>query len=102
MAQWHQNVIKTITRDGQIVTPLGRVRRLEKALTGDPYLVSEAARQGCNAPVPPFDSDVMQVVSADIRGPLGNPVQDRHMGTTVPDPTLVRAAKGTWRLPQTS
>src|SRR3546814_16328974 len=73
MAQWHQNVIKTITRDGQIVSPLGRVRRLENALTGDPYLVSEAARPGCTPPVQAFASDVVQVGGGGTARPFGTP-----------------------------
>src|SRR3546814_4969491 len=79
MAQGHKRVITTLTHDGQIVSPLGRVRRLENALTGDPYLVAEAARQGCNAPVQSFASDIMQTVAADISGGFGNPVPGVQM-----------------------
>ena len=97
MAQWHQDVIKTITREGQIVSPLGRVRRLENALTGDPYLVGEAARQGCNAPVQSFASDVMQVVAADIGGPFGDPVPDVQMISTVHDSIVVQVPADDWK-----
>src|SRR3546814_19026414 len=99
MAQWHQRVITTLTHDGQIVSPLGRVRRLENALTGDPYLVSEAARQGCNAPVQSFASDVMQVVAADIGGPFGNPVPDVQMVSTVHASLVVQVPRAAWTHP---
>src|SRR3546814_14117526 len=50
LAQWHQRVITTLTHDGQIVHPLGRVRRLEKAAPGAPYRVADDSRPGRNAP----------------------------------------------------
>lgn len=97
MAQWHQRVIHTLTRDGQIVSPLGRVRRLENALTGDPYLVSEAARQGCNAPVQSFASDVMQIVAAGIGGGFGKPVPGVQMVSTVHDSIVVQVPADDWK-----
>lgn len=99
MAQWHQRVIHTLTRDGQIVSPLGRVRRLENALTGDPYLVAEAARQGCNAPVQSFASDVMQTVAAGISGGFGHPVPDVQMVSTVHDSLVAQVPADDWKTP---
>lgn len=97
MAQWHQRVITTLTHEGQIVSPLGRVRRLEDALTGDPYLVAAAARQGCNAPVQSFASDVMQIVAADIGGQFGNPVPGVEMVSTVHDSIVVQVPADDWK-----
>lgn len=97
MAQWHQRVITTLTHEGQIVSPLGRVRRLENALTGDPYLVAEAARQGCNAPVQSFASDIMQTVAADISGGFGDPVPGVQMVSTVHDSIVLQVPADDWK-----
>lgn len=97
MAQWHQQIINTVTHDGQVVSPLGRVRRVPNALTGDPYLVSEAARQACNAPVQSFASDIMQMVAADISGVYGNPVPDVQMVSTVHDSIVLQVPADDWK-----
>lgn len=97
MAQWHQAIINTVTHDGQVVSPLGRVRRVPNALTGDPYLVSEAARQACNAPVQSFASDIMQTVAADISGVFGNPVPDVQMVSTVHDSIVLQVPADDWK-----
>jgi DNA polymerase I-like protein with 3'-5' exonuclease and polymerase domains len=97
MEQWHQSIVNTVTHDGQVVSPLGRVRRVPNALTGDPYLVSEAARQACNAPVQSFASDIMQVVAADISGVFGNPVPDVQMVSTVHDSIVLQVPADNWK-----
>lgn len=97
MAQWHQKIVNTVTHDGQVVSPLGRVRRTPNALTGDPYLVSEAARQACNAPVQSFASDIMQMVAADISGVYGNPVPDVQMVSTVHDSIVLQVPADDWK-----
>lgn len=97
MSQWHQKIINTVVHDGQVVSPLGRVRRVPNALTGDPYLVSEAARQACNAPVQSFASDIMQMVAADISGVYGNPVPDVQMVSTVHDSIVLQVPADDWK-----
>ena len=99
MSQWHQQIINTVVREGQVVSPLGRVRRTPNAMTGDPYLVSEAARQACNAPVQSFASDIMQMVAADISGVFGNPVPDVQMVSTVHDSIVLQIPADNWKRP---
>lgn len=65
---WHQSSIGKIHRDGQITSPLGRVRRLPGVWDANPKMVSYAERAGINAPVQGMASDFMQTAAASIQG----------------------------------
>ena len=88
IAQWHQDSIAKVRRDGQVKSPIGRVRRLGSAWhrTDD----HEAERRAINSPVQGFASDIMQIASALISGDLGHPgVPGAEIVATVHDSILI-------------
>lgn len=97
MAAWHSRTGQFVRRYGYVTSPLGRVRRLPDALTGDPYLVGQAERQAMNSPVQSFASDLMQMVAADIGGQFGNPVPDVRIVGTVHDSLVLEVPEGDWK-----
>lgn len=61
MAEWHAVQRKTVTDQGYVVSPLGRVRRPAKAWADDRYERGEAERQAINSPVQGMASDIMML-----------------------------------------
>jgi DNA polymerase-1 len=70
LREWHQKMIALAHRDGQVVSPLGRVRRLPGIYDANDRVVSSAERIAINSPVQGFASDMMQIALASIQGVL--------------------------------
>ena len=68
MDDWHARTKRIAQRDGQIVSPLGRVRRLPNIWSSNPRLESEAQRQAINSPVQGMASDLLQLAGASMQG----------------------------------
>jgi len=69
--EWHERSKMNAHRDGYVVSPLGRVRRLhDRIWDGNDKLVSFAERQAINSPVQSFASDLLQMAMASIQGLL--------------------------------
>lgn len=98
MEQWHLAVAQRVQRDGFVVSPIGRMRRLEDALGNDAYLVEQAVRQAINSPVQSFASDIMQLTAADIGGQFGNPVPDVRLVGTVHDSLVAEVPIHNWQV----
>src|SRR5690606_25269247 len=60
MKEWHSRMVTLAHRDGQVVSPIGRVRRLPAVWDGNDRMVAAAERQAINAPVQGFASDLLQ------------------------------------------
>lgn len=99
LAQWHQRVINIARRDGQITSPIGRVRRVPHIWDGNDYMASEAERQAINSPVQGFASDLMQMAAASIHGNLPGftRVPDVHIVGTVHDSIVVEVPEDDWQ-----
>lgn len=97
MAQWHSQTGQFVRRYGYVTSPLGRIRRLPDAQSGDPYLIGQAERQALNSPVQSFASDLMQMVAADIGGQFGNPVPKVRIVGTVHDSLVLEVPEDDWK-----
>lgn len=98
MAQWHQRAAARVIQTGQVVSPIGRVRRLPGALSGDDDRVGAAVRAAINAPVQGFASDLMQTAAASIEGMLPNTsgVPGARIVATVHDSIVVEVPEDDW------
>lgn len=98
VGQWHARQITAAHRDGQVTSPIGRVRRLPDIFSANDRKVSGAERQAINAPVQGFASDLMQMASASIEGLLSGrePVTGARLVGTVHDSILVEVPIETW------
>jgi len=99
MEDWHMRVMRRVRRDGQVVSPLGRVRRLPDVWSGSEYKVGHAERQAINSPVQSFASDLMQMSAASIEGMLPGvePVPDVALVGTVHDSIMVEVPIHDWK-----
>ena len=70
MMSWHHRTIATAHRTGQVVSPLGRVRRLPGIHSGHDGTVKHAENAALNAPVQGFASDVMQMAAGLVEGTI--------------------------------
>ena len=98
MAQWHQRAAARVIQTGQVVSPIGRVRRLPGALSGDDDRVGAAVRAAINAPVQGFASDLMQTAAASIEWMLPNTsgVPGARIVATVHDSIVVEVPEDDW------
>lgn len=97
MREWHAKVIAKVDRDGQVSSPIGRVRRLPGA--GGGVSTGYSGRAGINAPVQGFASDMMQMAAASIEGmfPGHDRVQGARIVATVHDSIVVEIRKDRWQ-----
>jgi DNA polymerase-1 len=98
MKEWHQRVKTFVRRNGYVVSPIGRVRRLSNVWSGNSYLEGEAERQAINSPVQGFASDLMQLAAADIQGilPGSKAVPGVRLVATVHDSIVAELPVGNW------
>lgn len=69
LREWHQRMISLAHGKGQVVSPLGRVRRVhDKIWDGNPKMVSYAERAAINAPVQGTASDLLMTAASAIMG----------------------------------
>lgn len=96
MAAFHSSQVQRAVRDGQVVSPLGRVRRLPGIHDANPKVAGHAERQAINSPVQSMASDVMQIAFADVLGYL--PGSSRVPGVrgigTVHDSNVLEVPRG--------
>jgi DNA polymerase-1 len=99
LEDWHRRVTTRAHRDGQVVSPIGRIRRLPEIDSMDDGKAGAAERAGINAPVQGFASDLMQMAAASIEGrlPGSERVEDAFIVATVHDQILAEVAEGTWK-----
>jgi DNA polymerase-1 len=96
--QWHQRVIRRVHSTGQVVSPIGRVRRLPDIYDGNDERVSGAERAAINSPVQGFASDLMMMAASSIEGTLPGhePVRGAAIVATVHDDIVVEAPEDDW------
>lgn len=98
MREWQQRMVDRAHRDGQVVSPLGRVRRLPDIDSGSEYRQGAAERQAVNSPVQSFASDLMQISAADVAGFYDRPaVPGVYIVGTVHDSLVVEVPQDDWQ-----
>jgi DNA polymerase I-like protein with 3'-5' exonuclease and polymerase domains len=98
IATWHLKCVHKVTRDGQVTSPIGRVRRLPQIWDGNDKLSAFAERSAINSPVQGFASDLMQMAAASIEGHLPGvePVEGVQIVATVHDDIVVEVPEDDW------
>lgn len=98
MREWHIRAGRTVKNEGQVVSPIGRIRRLPGAVNGDEREQSSAERNAINSPVQGFASDLMQMAAASIMGtmPGEDGIDGAHVVGTVHDSIVVELEADRW------
>lgn len=98
MGQWHIHTAKKVGQTGQVVSPIGRVRRLPEALSSSEDRVAAAERAAVNSPVQGFASDLMQIAAASIEGMLPGVtgVPGARIVATVHDSIVIEVPANSW------
>lgn len=98
LAQWHRRVGLLASKNEQVTSPIGRVRRLPDINGPDNYLAAEAYRKAINSPVQGFASDLMQMAAASIQGymPRVPAIRDAELLGTVHDSIVLQAPVERW------
>ena len=94
--QWHARVSREASESGEVVSPIGRVRRVPDVWSPNEKRSSDAIRAAINSPVQGFASDLMQIASSLIEGvsSTGAPgVDGARIVATVHDSILVEVAE---------
>ncbi len=87
--EWHEKAKRDAHRDGFVISPLGRVRRLHNRIwDGNEKLVSFAERQAINSPVQSFASDLLQLSMASMQGLLPDVAQMPRINGVFPVATV--------------
>lgn len=98
--QWHARQINTVQSRGQVISPIGRVRRLPDVWGDDDRRAGHAERNAINSPVQGFASDIMQIAAALIEGLVpgfGEGVTQARLVGTVHDSIIVEVPADDWR-----
>ena len=100
LEDWHLRMVREAHREGQVVSPLGRVRRLPDLYSSNPIDQAEAERRAINSPVQGMASDLMQLAIAWISGTLpGRPgLDDVRCLATVHDSVVIEVPEDTWQV----
>lgn len=95
---WHLRSIRRARETGQIVSPIGRVRRLPDIHSPNDQKVGWSERSAINSPVQGFASDLMQLAAAWIGGFLPDhaAVQGALIVATVHDSIVIEAPQESW------
>lgn len=96
--EWHNREKRRAHQTGQVVSPIGRVRRLPGIFSDHDGKVSHAERQAINSPVQGFASDLMQIAAAIIEGNLPgyDPVPEARLVATVHDSIVAELPEDNW------
>lgn len=96
---WHTRAIRNAYADGEVRSPIGRVRRLPDIYSANTGLAARAERAAINAPVQGFASDCMQIAAASIQGrlPGSTRVEGAAIVATIHDSIVVEAPAGDWQ-----
>lgn len=97
MSAWHARTRLRAQQTAQVVSPIGRVRRVPDI--HDPVKGGYAERAAINAPVQGFASDMMQMAAASIEGylPQVKGVPDARIVGTVHDSIVVEVPEDSWQ-----
>lgn len=98
IAEWHARQMQRARQTGQVVSPIGRVRRLPEIHSGVEALEGAAERIAINSPVQGFASDILQIGAASIEGTLPGhePVPRVRIVATVHDSIVAEVPEDTW------
>lgn len=96
--EWHGRAVVRAHEEGQIVSPIGRVRRVPDVWDGNDRVAGAAERQAINSPVQGFASDIMQIAAACIEGTMRgvDPVAEARLVGTVHDSILIEVPAENW------
>lgn len=96
---WHVESIATAHRTGQIVSPLGRIRRLPDIYSHNRKFMKQAERQAVNSPVQGMASDICQIAAALVAGtmPGSTKVEGCELIATVHDSLVAEVEISRWR-----
>lgn len=99
LREWHLDVMRRVRRDGYIVSPLGRIRRLPGIWDGYDKTVRHAENAAINSPVQGMASDMMQMSIASILGylPGSEKVAGAHPIATVHDSIVLEVRESDWQ-----
>lgn len=99
MGDWHAAQVAKAHRTGQVVSPIGRVRRLPDLQDANEDRVRGAERAAINAPIQGFASDLMQIASASIEGnvPGVQAVKGARIVATIHDSIVVEVPEDHWQ-----
>lgn len=99
LLDWHDRQRGYAKHHGQVVSHIGRVRRLPNIDSWNNELKSRAERQSVNSPVQGFASDVMQMAAASIEGllPGHDPVPGVQLVATVHDSIVIEVPEDDWQ-----
>lgn len=99
LRKWHLRQVSRVNEQGQVVSPLGRVRRLPDVWDGNEKRAAHAERNAINSPVQGMASDIMQIAAACIEGniPGVEPVRAAKLVGTVHDSILVEVPIFGWK-----
>jgi DNA polymerase I len=99
MAEWHHRAISRARQDGEISSPIGRIRRLPEIDSSNGYQRSHAERNAINSPVQGFASDLMQMAGASVLGflPGSQAVPGVHLDGTVHDSLVAEVPADDWQ-----
>ena len=98
--QWHTRQINTAQSRGQVISPIGRVRRLPGVWSDNDREATHAERNSINSPVQGFASDIMQIAAGLIEGEVpgfGEGVKGARLVGTVHDSIIVEVPADDWR-----
>lgn len=95
---WHGRAVVRANEQGEIISPIGRVRRVPDVWDGNDRIAGAAERQAINSPVQGFASDIMQIAAACIEGNIYGvePVDGARLVGTVHDSILVEVDAERW------
>lgn len=98
LSDWHARCVKRVHSTGQVVSPIGRVRRLPQIHSSNEKVVKYAERAAINSPVQGFASDLMQTAAASIEGKLpgSSPVPGVRLVGTVHDSIVAELREDVW------
>lgn len=98
LTDWHNRQINYAQRDGYVVSPIGRIRRLPDIWSTNERKASDAERQAINAPVQGLGSDIMQMAAASIEGVLRGhtKVEGADLVGTVHDSIVLELDESRW------
>lgn len=98
MAQWHDKQITAVRERGEVVSPIGRVRRLPEVFSANMKRASYSERVAINAPVQGFASDLMQLAIASISGlqPGSHAIAGAQPVATVHDSVVLEVNADNW------
>lgn len=99
LRKWHGRSVARVQQTGQVVSPLGRVRRLPTIWDSSEKMRSFAERAAINSPVQGMASDLMQMAAASIQGllPGTTPVPRVRLVATVHDSIVAEVPIDGWQ-----